>query len=88
MSSASQFQDTTAEDLRTIKWGGWSIVGVVFFAWAGWLSLLAIGTQASVVQQEERETNHFEQLRQDIRDVKDEVVALRKSAGAPLSVSK
>lgn len=88
MSSAQQMeQNTTAADLQFIKWAGWSIVSVVLLSWAGWVSLLSIGTQSAVVKQEERENNHFEQLRQDIRDVKDEVVALRKSAGAPLSVS-
>ena len=87
MSSARQFQENTEADLQAIKWGGWSIISIVFLGWAGWLSLLAIGTQSAVVKQEERQINHFEQLREDIHEVKAEVVALRKSSGAPLSVS-
>ena len=87
MSSAKQLEtSTTAEDLQFIKWAGWSIVGVVFLGWAGWVSLLSIGTQTAVVQQAERENNHFEQLRADIQDVKQEVISLRKP-GAALSVS-
>ena len=33
--------------MQKIKWGGWFIVGVVLFSWAGWLSLLAIANQNS-----------------------------------------
>jgi hypothetical protein len=87
MSSAQQIEQSQTDDLQTIKWAGWSILAVLVASWAGWVSLLAISNSARVDRQEERENNHFERLRDDIRDVKEEVVALRKSAGVPLSVS-
>lgn len=63
-------QRLTEDDLQRIKWAGWAFVGIVCIGWSGWISLLAISTQASLGRTEERQSNQYEQLRDDVAELK------------------
>lgn len=54
------------EDLRRIRWAGWSILSVMVLSWAGWLSLLTIAHTSEIALVTERENLHYKQLRDDI----------------------
>ena len=64
------------EDLRQLKLLGWSVVGVLLAAWAGWVSLLAISSQQQVTAVEVRESVHYEALHSDLAEVKTDVKLL------------
>ena len=57
-------------DMQKIKWAGWIILGAVAFAFCGWISgeVVANGQRIAVV--EERQRSQFEQLREDIGELK------------------
>lgn len=57
-------------DLQKIKWAGWIILGAVAFSFCGWISgeVVANGQRIAVV--EERQRSQFEQLREDIGELK------------------
>lgn len=58
------------DDLQRIKWAGWGLAAVILCAWAGWVSLLAIANSTGLARTEERQTNQYQQLREDIAEVK------------------
>ena len=57
-------------DLQKIKWAGWIILGAVAFSFCGWISgeVVANGQRIAVI--EERQRSQFEQLREDIGELK------------------
>lgn len=58
------------DDLQRIKWAGWTVAGMVMAAWGGWISLVAIATQAGLGRTEERQQNQYQQLRDDVAELK------------------
>ncbi|MEQ9407726.1 MAG: hypothetical protein RIK87_08355 [Fuerstiella sp.] len=58
------------QDINRIKWSGWALAGTVFLCWASWLSLLAIANSNTAAVIEERQERQYEQLREDIAEVK------------------
>lgn len=59
-----------AADWQRVKWAGWTIVGLIVFSWAGWVSLLAIANSSQTTVNSRTQELHYQQLREDIADLK------------------
>lgn len=70
MQRASAIERTSTDDLQRIKWAGWSVVAVVLLGWSSWVSLVAIATQSGLGRTEERQANQYQQLRDDMAELK------------------
>ena len=64
------------EDLRRIRWAGWSLLGVVVCSWAGWLTLLAISHSSEIALVRDREDRHFIALQKQLDEIRSDVKQL------------
>lgn len=69
-SSYQMIGDTTREDLQRLKWAGWVVASCCLLSWAGWVSLVAIGNTTNVKTVEERQSQQYMHLRDDIAELK------------------
>lgn len=68
---------SNAQDLQTIKWAGWSLVGLIVCAWSGWISLAVIANTQAVTRTEERQAVQYLQLRDDVAKLQGDVTELK-----------
>ena len=54
-----------------LKRAGWKVAAALLMAWAGWLSLSVLANTETVGRVEERQQNQFQQLRDDIAEIKE-----------------
>lgn len=73
MTSTNISREIDSDTARRLRWFGWAALGSVVVGWSAWVSVTCINSL--VVQ--ERESRHYEQLREDISDVGDDVAAIK-----------
>ena len=75
----------TDEEVQRVRWAGWGILGAILLGWAGWLSLLAIGTRSDVDRHSERTELHYEQLQEQVREIRADVKTLLTREQSPIA---
>ncbi|MCA9063416.1 MAG: hypothetical protein KDA96_10165 [Planctomycetaceae bacterium] len=68
----------SAEEVRQLRWAGWSILALIVISWTGWVSLTAIANSRGLVRTEERQNLQFERLRDDVAEIRTDVKTLLK----------
>ena len=80
-SASRQSIRMAAEDLRRIRWAGWSILGVMLASWASWSTLLTIAHTSEIALVTERENQHFQTLQKQLDEIKSDVKQLLRRSG-------
>ena len=76
MRSPQQQTDVSAEAIDRITWWGWVISGTLLFAWLCSVSGQVIFNARDVHTLEERQSNQFTQLHDQLQEIKSDVKEL------------